>query len=90
MSIKDELEGADFKVKVKRGKVRPVASSFNFFLNEKEMITLDKLAETKGLTKSLLMRQAFRLYQLIDKRLSAGERIYFSSDRGKIEVEIIL
>lgn len=85
----------DKPVNIERGAVKAVAperitKSFNFFLNGKEMAALDKLAESKGMTKSNLMRQAFRLYQMIDMRLANGERIYFSGDRGKVETEIIL
>ena len=57
-------------------------------LTEKEMIVLEQLAIQKGMTKSAILRQALRTYQLVDKRLSEGSKIYFENDK-KLRSELI-
>ena len=49
-------------------------------LTEREMGVLNELAERKGLSKTAVMRQALRLYQAVDRRLAAGDRLVFSGD----------
>lgn len=53
-------------------------------LSEREMAALDALATDKGMSKTAIMRQALRLYQLVDKRLKAGERMMFSGDDQRV------
>jgi predicted transcriptional regulator len=45
-------------------------------LSEREMQVLEELAEAKALTKTAVLRQALRLYQLVDHRLSQGHRLF--------------
>lgn len=52
-------------------------------LPEREMDVLDKLAEEKDMSKSAVMRQALRLYQLISIRTKNGETMSFSGDDGR-------
>lgn len=61
-------------------------------LSDKEMSVLETLAEQKGMSKTAILRQALRMYQTVDVRLSRGERLYFSGDGGKLkpEVEVIV
>lgn len=49
-------------------------------LPEREMQALEKIAEHHQMSKTAVMRQALRLYQLIDVRLRAGETFSFSGD----------
>lgn len=49
-------------------------------LSEKEMTALEALATEKDLSKTAVMRQALRLYQLVSHRIGTGERMYFSGD----------
>lgn len=49
----------------------------------REMEVLTQLAEEQDLTKTQLMRQALRLYQLVHVRLRAGERLIFSGDEPR-------
>jgi hypothetical protein len=48
-----------------------------------EMAVLNKLAEDADVSKTVIIRQALRLYQLVDARLKAGERFTFSGDQDR-------
>jgi hypothetical protein len=58
-------------------------------LSELEMAAIDELAERKGMNKTALMKQALRLYQTIDVRLSRGEKIFFENNE-KQKSELVL
>lgn len=64
------------------------ATTMTLNLSEKEMAALDELAEAKDLSKTAVMRQALRLYQLVHHRLAAGERMFFSGDEQR-QIEFI-
>lgn len=49
-------------------------------LTEKEMDVLKQMAEAKGMSKTALLRQALRLYQLVDKEMEKGGSLRFSWD----------
>lgn len=49
-----------------------------------EMAALNELADKTGMSKTAVMRQALRLYQMIHKRLSGGERMSFSGDKQRM------
>ena len=55
------------------------------------MSALDRLAERKGQTKSGVLRQALRLYESLDTRVSQGERLVLEApDKGeKAEVLVL-
>lgn len=53
-------------------------------LREPEMAALDRLAASKGLSKTAVMRQALRLYELVDDRLCAGSRLLVRSPSGDV------
>ena len=57
-------------------------------LTQREMDALDALAIDHELSKSALMRQALRLYQLIHERIKAGETMSFSGDQERIALFI--
>ncbi len=52
-------------------------------LTDTEMAVLSGLAEKKELTKTALLRQALRLYQLVELRIGRGEKIFFEDDSQK-------
>jgi hypothetical protein len=58
-------------------------------LTEQEMTVLDQLSAKKDLTKTALMRQALRLYQMVDARLARGERLFFE-DEKKDKAELMV
>lgn len=49
-------------------------------LSEREMAVLDGLAAESEMSKTAVMRQALRLYQLVRVRAKAGERVFFEGD----------
>lgn len=55
-------------------------------LNDAEWDALESLAEKKDLSKVAVMRQALRLYQLIDVRTSEGEKLVFENKESKKEL----
>jgi predicted transcriptional regulator len=59
-------------------------------LTDSEMAALDDLAGRKELTKTAVMRQALRLYQLIESRREIGEKVLFENPLSKEKVELML
>lgn len=53
-------------------------------LKEIEMDLLERMATAKGLSKTAVMRQALRLYQLVDHRLSDGSRLMVKGPSGEV------
>ena len=58
-------------------------------LSEAEMAVLEDLARKKELSKTALVRQALRLYQLVDARLADGGKLFFEDDEKKAEVMVL-
>ncbi|MBP7862647.1 transcriptional regulator [bacterium] len=58
-------------------------------LSEAEWDALESLAEKKDLSKVAVMRQALRLYQLVDVRMAEGEKLIFESKKSKKEVLVL-
>lgn len=54
-------------------------------LTPEEMAALEALSLDLDMTKSGIMRQALRHYQLLHYRLAAGETMSFSGDRKRSE-----
>lgn len=52
-------------------------------LSAAEMAALEDLADKKELSKTAVLRQALRLYQLVDARLGEGEKLFFEDDKAK-------
>lgn len=52
----------------------------------REMRALEALAEHHGMSKTGVMRQALRIYQLIHFRLREGETMSFSGDKDRIAI----
>ena len=59
-------------------------------LPEREMLALEELSKRKGISKSALIRQAIRLYQSIDLRLEAGEKLFLENPASKEKSEIFV
>jgi hypothetical protein len=59
-------------------------------LTEAEMRVVEELAEQKDLTKTGVIRQALRLYQLVDFRLAAGEKLCFEKPGRKEKAEVMV
>jgi hypothetical protein len=59
-------------------------------LTDAEMAALEALCERKELTKTALIRQALRLYQAVDARITAGEKLVFEDEKGKKKSEVMV
>lgn len=59
-------------------------------LTEPEMQALEILAAEKDLSKTAVLRQALRLYQLVDAKIRDGDKMYFEGqDKEKSEVVVL-
>jgi predicted transcriptional regulator len=59
-------------------------------LTPKEMEALEDLAQKKDLSKTAIVRQAIRLYQLVDARLEQGEKLFFEDEVEKKKAEVMV
>ncbi|MDP8989894.1 MAG: transcriptional regulator [Acidobacteriota bacterium] len=58
-------------------------------LTEQEMQVLDALSTQKDLSKTAILRQALKLYQLVDVRLAEGGKLFFE-DQKKEKAELMV
>jgi len=59
-------------------------------LTDKEMQVIEKLAQEKDLSKTALIRQAIRMYQIIETRISNGEKLFVEdSEKQKTELMVL-
>lgn len=68
----------------------PIKKTMTLNLTDTEMRVLDELSARKDLTKTAVLRQALKLYQLVDVRLQQGEKIYFEDDIKKTKSELMV
>lgn len=59
-------------------------------LTETEMRVLEDLAKKKELSKTALVRQAIRLYQMIEARLDQGEKLVFEDEKAQRKAELMV
>jgi predicted transcriptional regulator len=59
-------------------------------LTEAEMRVLEELAKKKDLTKTAVVRQAIRLYQMVEIRLSAGDKLIFEDEKAQKKAELMV
>lgn len=59
-------------------------------LTDAEMRVLDDLARKKDLTKTAVVRQAIRLYQMVDARLAAGDKLIFEDEKAQKKAELMV
>jgi len=59
-------------------------------LNNTEMSILEDICDKKGLSKTALVRQALRLYQTINSRIDAGEKLYIENPISKEKSELMV
>ena len=64
--------------------------SMTLNLNEAEMRVLEELGEKKDLSKTGVIRQALRLYQMFDERLERGDKLFFENEKTKDRSEIMM
>jgi hypothetical protein len=68
---------------VEGGGLMALKRTMTLNLTDAEMQALETLAEQKDLSKTAVLRQALRLYQVIDDRISRGEKVLFEDDKKK-------
>jgi hypothetical protein len=59
-------------------------------LTDAEMNVLEQLSERKEMSKTAVLRQALRLYQMLDIRLAQGEKLFFERDLTKEKAELMV
>ena len=59
-------------------------------LTDAEMRVLEELSAQKDLTKTAVLRQALRLYQLVEVRLQRGEKLFFEDELNKKKSELMV
>lgn len=64
--------------------------TMTFNLSDAEMDVLEKLSVEKQTNKTAILRQALRLYQLVEKRIGSGEKLYFEDGLTKEKKELVV
>jgi hypothetical protein len=59
-------------------------------LTDAEMQALEDLCAKKDLSKTAVLRQALRLYQLVDVRLEKGDKLVCENDTTKEKAELMM
>lgn len=59
-------------------------------LTDAEMSVLEGLCAKKDLSKIGVIRQALRLYQMVDVRLERGDKLLFEDDKTKEKSEVMM
>ena len=59
-------------------------------LTEAEMRVLEELSARKDLSKTALLRQALRMYQVVDARLDKGDKLFFEDEQTKEKAEVMM
>ena len=59
-------------------------------LNEQEMEVLERLSSEKGVSKTVLVRQALRLYQSVTERLESGEKLFVENQEKNEKAELMV
>lgn len=59
-------------------------------LSDAEMDALEELSTRKELSKTALMRQALRLYQLVELRRELGDKLVLENALTKEKAELML
>ena len=59
-------------------------------LTDAEMNVLEDLSAKKDLSKTSVLRQALRLYQLVETRVEKGDKLFFEDDKTKEKAEVMM
>jgi hypothetical protein len=59
-------------------------------LTDREMAVLEELAAKKELSKTALIRQALRLFEMVDARLAQGEKLFFEDKGARKKAELMV
>ncbi len=70
--------------------VAPSRKTMTLNLTEAEMKALEELSAAKDISKTAVLRQALRLYQMIEARMARGEKLFFEHDATKEKAELMV
>lgn len=59
-------------------------------LTDAEMQALEQLSSKKDLSKTAVLRQALKLYQLVEVRTQQGGKLFFENDATKEKAELMV
>lgn len=59
-------------------------------LGEAEMKVLEELSARKDLSKTAVLRQALRVYQLLDERQAAGDKLVLENQPKNQKTELVV
>jgi hypothetical protein len=59
-------------------------------LTDAEADVLEKLSQKKDISKTAVLRQALRLYHMVDDRVSQGEKLYFEHDLTREKAQLMV
>jgi hypothetical protein len=59
-------------------------------LTDSEMVALEALSVEKDVSKTAILRQALRLYQVISVRLQLGEKLFVEEVGSKEKRELVV
>lgn len=59
-------------------------------LSDAEMGVLEDLCQKKELNKTAIIRQALKLYQIVESRLEKGDKLFFEDDKTKAKAEVMM
>jgi hypothetical protein len=59
-------------------------------LTDAEMAVLEELSVKKDLSKTAVLRQALRLYQMVCVRIERGDKLFFEDDLKKEKAEVMV
>jgi len=59
-------------------------------LSDAEMTVLDDLSARKDLSKTAVLRQALRFYQMVDARLERGDKLFLENEVTKEKAELMM
>ncbi len=59
-------------------------------LTEAEMEALNKLAKKRDLSKTAVIKQALRLYQVVGARIENGEKLFFEDELENKKAEVMV
>ena len=58
-------------------------------LTDADMAILDELSKRKDISKTAVLRQALRLYQMVEASVEKGDKLLVENDRTKEKKELM-
>jgi hypothetical protein len=67
-----------------------VKKTMTLNLTDAEMGVLEDLCVKKDLSKTAVLRQALRLYQVVETRVERGDKLFFEDEETKEKAEVMM